>query len=203
MKKIIARTLIGMWIMGIFSPMAYSQPKEDLIKKEAKAEVAADSDRYIIGSEDVLYIHVWKEEALSKTITVRIDGKISLPLIEEIQAAGLTPLQLKDVLTQRFNEFVDVPNVSVMVMEANSFKVFISGQIKKPGVYRLRNETSLIQIISLAEGFTEWANQKEIIIIRKEKDHEKRISVNYKKIISGEDLGSNILLKSGDTIIIP
>jgi polysaccharide biosynthesis/export protein len=203
MKKIIARILIGMWIIGIFIPMAYSQPKEDLRKKEAKAEVAADSDQYIIGSEDILYIYVWKEEALSKTITVRIDGKISLPLIEEIQAAGLTPLQLKEVLTQRFNEFVDSPNVSVMVMEANSFKVFISGQIKKPGVYRLRNETSLLQIISLAEGFTEWANQKEIIIIRKEKDRERRIILNYKKIISGEDLGSNILLKSGDTIIIP
>ena len=189
--------------MGMNIPLIHGQPKETLAAKQAKAEVTADSDQYVIGAEDVLYIHVWKEEALSKTITVRIDGKISLPLIDEIQAAGLTPLQLRDLLTKRFNDYIDSPNVSVMVMEANSFKVFISGQVKKPGVYRLRNETTLVQIISLAEGFTEWANQKEIVIIRKEKGQEKRLVVNYKKIISGDDLGANLLLKSGDTIIIP
>ncbi len=205
MKKLFSLIFLITCLIGLcFSTGdAQQKDKEALLKKQGQAEVAPDSDQYIIGSEDVLYINVWKEEPLSKTITVRMDGKISLPLIDDIQAAGLTPLQLKEVLTKRFNEFVDSPNVSVMVMEANSFKVFISGQIKKPGVYRLRNETSLVQIISLAEGFTEWADQKEIIIIRKEKGREKRMRVNYKKIISGDDLDSNILLKSGDTIIIP
>ncbi|MFH0789651.1 MAG: polysaccharide biosynthesis/export family protein [Pseudomonadota bacterium] len=205
MKKLFSLIFLITCMIGLCIPTVDAQQKdqEALLKKQGQAEVAPNSDQYIIGAEDVLYIHVWKEEPLSKTITVRMDGKISLPLIDEIQAAGLTPLQLREVLTKRFSEFVDSPNVSVMVMEANSFKVFISGQIKKPGVYRLRNETSLLQIISLAEGFTEWADQKEIIIIRKEKGREKRMSVNYKKIISGEDLNSNILLKSGDTIIIP
>ena len=90
-----------------------------------------------------------------------------------------------------------------MVMEANSFKVYVSGQVRTPGVYRLRSETSVAQIIPMAGGFTEWANQKKILIIRKENGKEKRITVNYKKIMEGDDSGSNITLKSGDTIIVP
>jgi polysaccharide export outer membrane protein len=179
------------------------ESKDALLQKQSQAEVAADSNVYVIGPEDVLYIHVWKEENLSKTGLVRSDGKISLPLVDEIQAAGLTPLQLKELLMQRLKEFVDIPNISVMVMEANSFKVYISGQIKNPGVYRLRSETSLLQIIPMAGGFTDWANQKKILIIRKENGEEKRITVNYKKIVKGDDKSSNIILKSGDTIIVP
>lgn len=195
--------LLGALVFAVCAPIAHSQQKEVVFKNQVRAEAGIDNNQYIIGAEDVLYIHIWKEEALSKTVPVRIDGKISLPLVDEIQAAGLTPLQLRDVLAQRFKEFVDSPNVSVMVMEANSHKAFITGQIKNPGVYRLRTETSILQIISLAGGFTEWANQNEIIILRKEKGQEKRIIVHYKKIISGEDLSLNILLKSGDTVIIP
>ena len=104
---------------------------------------------------------------------------------------------------KKLKEFVDIPNISVMVMEANSFKVYISGQIKNPGVYRLRSETSLLQIIPMAGGFTDWANQKKILIIRKENGKEKRIIVNYKKIMKGDDPRSNIILKAGDTIIVP
>jgi polysaccharide export outer membrane protein len=204
MKKLITVGIIGIVIFYITASTTYSQTdKEVLLKKQSQAEVPADSTNYIIGSEDVLYIHVWKEEHLSRTVPVRIDGKISLPLVDEIQAAGLTPLELKELLMQRLKEFVDIPNISVMVMEANSFKVYISGQVRNPGVYRLRSETSLLQIIPMAGGFTEWANQKKILIIRKGNGKEKRITVNYKKIVKGDDPSSNIILKSGDTIIIP
>lgn len=204
MKKLITVGIIGIVIFYITASTTYSQTdKEVLLKKQSQAEVPADSTSYIIGSEDVLYIHVWKEEHLSRTVPVRIDGKISLPLVDEIQAAGLTPLQLKELLMQRLKEFVDIPNISVIVMEANSFKVYISGQVRNPGVYRLRSETSLLQIIPIAGGFTEWANQKKILIIRKGNGKEKRITVNYKKIVKGDDPSSNIILKSGDTIIIP
>jgi polysaccharide export outer membrane protein len=203
-KLLISIGIVGLWLISIFVPVAFSQEdKEVLSKKQAQAEVAADSDRYVIGSEDVLYIHVWKEETLSKTVSVRSDGKISMPLIDEIQAAGLTPLQLKEILAQRLKEFLETPNVTVVVMEANSFKVYISGQIKSPGVYRLRSETTLAQIISIAGGLGEWANPSKIIIIRKENGKEKRFTINYKKIVKGEDLNSNILLKTGDTIIVP
>jgi polysaccharide export outer membrane protein len=126
-----------------------------------------------------------------------------MPLIDEIQAAGLTPLKLKEILTERLKEFVGIPTVTVIVMEANSFKIYISGQVKTPGVYRLRSETTLAQILSVAGGLGEWANQSKIIVIRKENGKEKRFTINYKKIIKGEDLDSNILLKAGDTIIVP
>jgi len=207
MKKLMSFGIIGIGLLLIGHSLAFSQTekaeKETLLKKQAQAEVVADSENYIIGSEDILYIHIWKEEHLSRTVPVRRDGIISLPLVDEIKAEGLTPLQLKEILAQRFKEFIGDPNITVMVMEANSFKVYLSGQIRNPGVYRLRSETSLLQIISMAGGFTDWANQKKILIIRKEGGKEKRITVNYKKIVKGEDPGSNIILKAGDTIIVP
>ena len=197
--------IIGVtWALAVaFFPLAaYPQGgKEALSRKQAQAEVLADTSKYVIGPEDVLYIHVWKEEALSRTVPVRMDGKISLPLIDEIQAAGLTPLQLKENLIKRFREFVDVPNVSVIVMEANSFKVFVSGEVKTPGVVRLRSETSILQIIPMVGGFTEWANPKKILVIRKEWGKEKRLRVNYKRIVAGED--PNFVMRSGDTVIVP
>ncbi len=169
----------------------------------AQGEIKADSDQYVIGPEDVLYIHVWKEEALTRTVPVRMDGKISLPLIDEVQAAGLTPLQLKERIVQSLKTFVDNPTVSVVVTEANSFKVFVSGEVKTPGVYRIRSETTLVQVIPMAGGFTEWANQKKILIIRKEDGKEKRITVNYKKILSGADTSANMIMKPGDTVVVP
>jgi len=196
--------MIGLLILLLSASSVYSQTeKEMVLKKQAQAEVAADSDQYVIGPEDVLYIHVWREDALSRTLPVRVDGNISLPLIHEVKAAGLTPLKLKESLTERFKEFIENPNVSVTVMEANSFKVYVSGQVKTPGVYRLRSETTLLQVIPIAGGFTEWANQKKILIIRKENGKEKRIIVNYKKILKGDALDSNIVLKGGDTIVVP
>jgi polysaccharide export outer membrane protein len=198
-----AMTVAVFWTLLVsFSPAASeAQTEKALSQKQAQAEVAADSNQYVIGPEDSLYIHVWKEETLSRTVPVRIDGKISLPLIDEIQAAGLTPLQLKENLIKRFKDFVDIPNVSVIVMEANSFKVFVSGYVKTPGVVRLRSETSLLQLIPMVGGFTEWANQRKVLVIRKEEGKEKRITVNYKKIVSGDE--PNLVLKSGDTIIVP
>ena len=192
----------GMALLLLLPLAAYAQgEKGALSQKQAQGEVIADSSQYVIGPEDTLYVHVWKEETLSRTVPVRIDGKISLPLIDEIQAAGLTPLQLKENLIKRFRDFVDIPNVSVIVMEANSFKVFVSGQVKLPGVIRLRSETSILQLIPMVGGFTEWANEKKVLVIRKEGGQEKRITINYKRIVSGKD--PNFIVRSGDTIIVP
>ena len=162
--------------------------------------IAADSDQYIIGPEDVLLIYVWREEAFTRTLPVRIDGKISLPLLDDIQAAGLTPLQLKETLAEKLKAFVDNPTVTVTVMEANSFKVYVSGEVTKPGVYSLRSDITLVKLLIMAGGFTEWANQKNILIITKDKGAEKRITANYKKIIEGED--PDIVIKRGDTVIV-
>ena len=204
MKKLLSFGGMGIFLLLIIANMAYPQAdKEILSRKEAQAEIGTDNDQYVIGAEDVLSIHVWKEDAFTRTIPVRMDGKISLPLVQEIKAAGLTPLQLKEVLTRRLKEFIENPVVSVTVTEANSYKVYVSGQVKTPGVYRLRSETSVAQIIPMAGGFTDWANQKKILIIRNENGREKRMTVNYKKIMRGSDPDSNVILKTGDTIIVP
>jgi polysaccharide export outer membrane protein len=192
----------GMALLLLLPLTAYAQgEKEAPSQKQPQGEVIADSSQYVIGPEDILYVHVWKEETLSRTVPVRIDGKISLPLVDEVAAAGLTPLQLKENLIKRFRDFVDIPNVSVIVMEANSFKVFVSGQVRTPGVIRLRSETSILQLIPMVGGFTEWANEKKVLVIRKEGGQEKRITINYKRIVDGKD--PNFIVKSGDTIIIP
>jgi polysaccharide export outer membrane protein len=204
MKRLLSIGSIGTLILLVTTNMAYPQAdREILSRKETAAEVAVDGDQYVIGPEDVLYIHVWKEDALTRTVPVRMDGKISLPLIQEVKAAGLTPLQLKEVLMRRFKEFIENPIVSVTVTEANSFKVYVTGLVKTPGVYRLRSETNVVQMISLAGGFTDWANPKKIMVVRKEEGREKRIMINYKRIMAGKDLDSNIILKAGDTIIVP
>lgn len=166
-------------------------------------EIAADSDQYIIGPEDVLLIHVWREETLTRAVTVRIDGKISHPLVDEIQAVGLTPLQLKKVVIEKIKKYVDEPVVSIIVMEANSFKVFVSGQVRSQGVYRLRKETTILELIPMVGGFTDWADQKKILIIRKEDGKEKRIIVNYKKIVKGDKSADNVILRAGDIVIVP
>jgi polysaccharide biosynthesis/export protein len=202
----------GLFIILIISSFVIAQgsviaqnEKEVSAKSTAPAPlpVPPDSDKYLIGPEDVLFIQVWKEDQLSQAVMVRADGKISLPLIDEIQAAGLTPLRLKEVLTQKFKQFVETPIVTVMVRDAKSFKVYIGGQVAKPGVYTLVEEITFLQLVPMAGGFTEWANQRKILLVRKEGGKEKRITINYKKIISGEDLSNNVVLKPGDTIIVP
>ena len=204
MKRLLSFVSTAAFLLLVITSMAYPQAdKEILSKKEAQAEMAVDGDQYIIGPEDVLYVHVWKEEALTRTVPVRMDGKISLPLIQEVKAAGLTPLQLKEVLMRKFKEFIENPIVSVTVVEINSFKVYVIGQVRSPGIQRLRSETTVSQIIVMAGGFTEWANQKKIVVVRKENGREKRITVNYKRIMAGKDLDSNIILKAGDTVVVP
>jgi len=170
-------------------------------KEVVKGEMPADTDSYVIGPEDVLFIHVWREELLTRQVPVRMDGKISLPVVNDVQAAGLTPLQLKETLTKRLKEFVDNPEVSVIVMEANSYKVFVSGEVRTPGVYRLRAETTILEVIPMAGGFTEWADKSDITIISKENGKEKRIRANYNRIVKGKDPA--VKLKAGDVIVVP
>jgi len=201
MKK--ALTAVFLLTLALFimaSSIVHAQQRNavDPVNK-VQGAVAADNNQYIIGPEDVLLIYVWREEAFTKTLP-RIDGKISLPLLDDIQAAGLTPLQLKEALVNKLKAFVENPHVTVTVMEANSFKVYVSGEVKLPGVQRIRSEMTLVNLIILAGGFTEWANQKKILIITKEKGVEKRITANYQKILDGEE--PDILIKRGDTVIV-
>lgn len=204
MNRVVPILCLALSLMTAIPEMSRAQPdREILLQKQAQSEIGTDNPHYVIGSEDVLYIHVWREEPLSRTVPVRWDGYISLPLIHEVKAAGLTPLQLKEEITRKLKEFIESPNVSVIVMEANSYKVYVSGQVRNPGVVRLRSETTLLQLIPMVGGFTDWADQKKILIIRKEDGKEKRYIVNYKKLVKGEALETNLVLKAGDTIIVP
>ncbi len=199
----IAIAVIFAFVTGLYGS-AYSQERKEPPSPQpggTQADIVSSS--YVIGPEDVLSIHVWREDALSRTVPVRMDGKITLPLVDDIQAAGQTPQQLKEILTEKLKKFIDNPNVSVMVMEANSFKVYVSGQVRTPGVVLLRRETTIMQLIPMVGGFTEWADQKKIVVVRNESGKEKRITVNYKKISKGEALETNVVLKAGDIIIVP
>jgi polysaccharide biosynthesis/export protein len=202
MKKALAVFLLTAWVLSITvsSIVCAQDGKAADPAGKVQGAIATDSDQYIIGPEDVLLIYVWREEAFTKTLPVRTDGKISLPLLDDIQAAGLTSLQLKEALTDKLKDFVESPIVTVTVMEANSFKVYVSGEVKQPGVQRIRSEITLVKLIIMAGGFTEWANQKKILIITKEKGAEKRITANYKKIVEGEE--PDIVIKRGDTVIV-
>ncbi len=203
MKRYVYVGIIAALVFCTSALIANAQADEEtLLKTDPQAQAVVDTQTYVIGAEDVLYIHVWKEDALSKTLPVRMDGNISLPLIHQVKAAGLTPPQLEEVLIRRLKEFYEAPNVSVTVMEANSYKVYISGQVKTPGVYKLRSEMTILQVVPMAGGFTEWAKQTKILVIRKENDKENRLTVNYKKALKGVP-GSNLVLRPGDNIIVP
>jgi polysaccharide export outer membrane protein len=203
MARLVCARIIGSLVFFMIPLIVYAQTgKEVGFKRELQAEGVADRDHYVIGPEDVLSIHVWKEDALSRSVPVRMDGNISLPLIHEMKAAGLTPLQLEEAITEKLKGFYENPNVSVTVMETNSFNVYISGEVRTPGVYRLGEETTILQIIPMAGGFTEWAKENKILIIRKENGREKRFTVDYKKAMKGDDPSSNVVLKPGDTIIV-
>ncbi len=203
MKRLVYSGLIASIVLWMSAIIACAQPdKNAALKEDPVTKSMVDKGSYVIGPEDVLYIHVWKEEALSRTLPVRMDGNISLPLIHQIGAAGLTPLQLEDVIVEKLKGYYENPNVSVTVMETNSFKVYVTGEVRTPGVYKLRSETTLLQIIPMAGGFGEWAKKTKILVIRNENGKETRITVNYKKAVKG-DPNSNLVLKSGDTIIVP
>jgi polysaccharide export outer membrane protein len=204
-RGIMQKVLTGFFLMALALCVAAAPSLAQEVKaadpvKKAQGDVAADSDQYIIGPEDVLHIYVWREETLTKTVPVRMDGKISLPLVDDVQAAGLTPLQLKNRLAEQLKGFVDNPTVTVTVIEANSFKVFVSGEVKTPGIHRIRSEVTLVKLITLVGGFTEWANKRKILIITHEKGAEKRITVNYNRIIDGDE--PDIVIKRGDIVIV-
>jgi polysaccharide export outer membrane protein len=201
MKKRLLACFVIVFIFSMAAAYSYAQETKTTDPLQtAQPDIAADSDSYVIGPEDVIHIYVWKEESLTKTVPVRMDGKISLPLVDDIQAAGFTPLQLKGVLLEKLKAYIANPTISVTVLEANSFKVYVSGEVRQPGVQRIRTEITLVKLMAMAGGFTEWANKKKILILRKEGGADQRITVNYNRIIEGKD--PDIVINRGDTIIV-
>jgi polysaccharide export outer membrane protein len=158
---------------------------------------------YVIGAQDVINISVWKEPELSLQIPVRPDGKISLPLIRDIEAAGLTPLQLAADITARLKQYVADPQVTVIVAEIRSRRFYVLGEVPRPGAFPLLPHMTVLQAISTAGGFNQFANVSKIYVLRAEDGKQLKFPFNYKKVIAGRNAEQNIELKSGDTIVVP
>lgn len=159
---------------------------------------------FVIGNDDVLAINVWKETEISRSIVVRSDGKISLPLVGEVVAAGETPLQLEQVITDRLKNYITDPQVTVIVQQINSEKFNILGQVGKPGAYPLTATTTIVDAIATAGGFKDFAKKKGIYILRRDAaGTESRIGFNYQDFIKGKNTGQNITIQPHDTIIVP
>lgn len=164
---------------------------------------AAQKATYIIGPEDVLQIHVWKHPNLSVTVPVRSDGKISMPLVNDIDAAGLSAQELRSNISEKLEKYIESPTVSVMLESINSLKLSVSGNVNTPGVYKIGPEISLVDALSLAGGLKDFADTENIRIIRKVNGIDKIYSVNYNLILSGKDIKQNIMLYPSDSVIVP
>lgn len=158
---------------------------------------------YTIGPEDVLAITVWKNEAMSRVVSVRPDGMISLPLVDDVQAAGLTPMQLRDVLAKKLAEYIPNPEVSVLVNDVRSFKVSVMGEVAKPGRYELKSWTTVVDVLAQAGGFNQFSARSRIVILRPNGKTMKRIPFNYNKVVSSGGEEENFYLQPGDIVLVP
>jgi len=170
--------------------------------KTASPEGAAGV--YRIGAGDILQVHVWKEaEASMPAVVVRSDGKISLPIIKEIEVIGLTPAELETLLTERFSRFINGPEVTVLVKEVHSEKIYLVGGVKKEGPIRLQASMTVLQALAEAGGLTDYAKKKKIYVLRTENGRQVRLPFNYESVIKGENMAQNVVVQPGDTIVVP
>lgn len=164
--------------------------------------VPVDPNTYVIGAEDALHVAVWKENDLTATIPVRPDGMISLPLLNDVQAAGLTPMQLAASITEKLKKYVSDPRVTVVVTAMNSRRVYVLGEVLHTGPMALTPNMTILQALAQA-GFSQFANTKGIYVLRVENGKQQKLAFNYKQAIKGESMEQNIVLKPGDTIVVP
>jgi len=160
------------------------------------------STDYTIGPDDVLGIVFWRDADMTQDVTVRPDGNITLPLIRDIQAAGLKPEQLREIITKAAAKFIADPNVTVVVRQINSRNVFITGQVARPGPYPVSGQMTVLHLIAIAGGLTEFANDKDIRINRFEGGQTKSLKFNYREVAEGKKLEQNVVLKPGDTVMV-
>jgi len=175
------------------------QPAES--SKSDTNTILAGSD-YVIGPEDVLHVAVWKEADLTVTLPVRPDGKISLPLLNDVQAAGLTPTQLADSLTEKLKKYVASPRVTVVVTQINSKRIYLVGEVSHTGAVPMLPNMTVLQALS-SSGMTQFANTKKIYVLRMQNGKQQKLPVNYRKLVKGEQMEQNYILQPGDTIVVP
>jgi polysaccharide biosynthesis/export protein len=170
---------------------------------EATVQGVAVPADYVIGPDDVLQVVFWQEKDLSAEVVVRPDGRISLPLINEVQASGTTPAQLRTAIMQAASRFVTDPSLTIFVKTINSRKVFVMGMVTKPGPYPLNDSMTILQMLATAGGLAEYAKANEIVVMRTEQGQTKSFKFNYNDVRKGKNLQQNIALRPGDTIVVP
>ena len=190
-------------IKSASSKVLTAENKNISSEPEKLGKPATEDSNYSIGPEDVLTIDVWKEPEISRTVPVRRDGKISLPLVNDLQAAGLTPTQLSAEIVAKLRATVINPHVTVIVTQMSSQRIYILGQVVRGGAYPLVPNMTAVQALSIAGGFTPFAKLKKIYVTRTENGQNKTFPINYKDVISGHNSQQNIQLKPGDTIVVP
>ena len=163
---------------------------------------AAAGSSYVIGADDTLHVSVWKEPDLTATLPVRPDGMISLPLLNDVQAAGLTPMQLAALLTERLKKYLSDPRVTVVVTQINSQRVYLTGEVLHTGAIPMTPNMTVLQALSSA-GFTQFANLKSIYVLRTENGKQQKFPIKYKQLVKGNGMDKNIVLRPGDTIVVP
>jgi polysaccharide export outer membrane protein len=194
-------------------PATSTEPPKDVAAAAAQP-AAADTlpprvaqvrpDSYIIGTEDVLVINVWKEPEMSRTVPVRPDGMISLPLLGEIKAKGLTPVQLEDQISDLLKKIMSDPQVTVIVTQVNSLTFNIMGQVMRPGYFPINRPLTILDAIAFCGGFRDFAKQKKIYVLRTGPDgKQQRFNFNYKEVIKGKNMAQNIQLKPRDILVVP
>jgi len=207
-------TLLALMSIGTFAqsdsssqppaPHAPAGDKQAGAKQGQGSQGTHSDSSYVIGANDVLAINVWKEPDISRSVPVRSDGKISLPLVGELTASGQTPLQLEQEITKRLQNYISEPEVTVIVTDSKSQRVNIMGMVTKPGAYLLTSATTVLDAIAMAGGFKDFAKQKSIYVLRQAPDGtQKRIPFNYKEVIKGQNPEQNIRLQAGDTLVVP
>jgi polysaccharide export outer membrane protein len=186
------------------APAAPAPSRAPRIAPVVRSASAVDmSKEYLIGPEDVLDITVWKNcPDLCRTVPVRPDGKMSLPLVNDVQAAGLTPMDLRQHLTEQLAEYLPSPEVSVIVREVHNFKVAVVGSVKMPGDYEIKSQATVLELLARAQGLTEFANRDRIVILRQNGSATTRIPFNYRKVAEGNDQ-DNFYVRAGDIIVVP
>jgi len=189
-------TAAGAGVARAQSPAPAAKPPS------VETDGAVNVEEYRIGPEDVLQISVWKNDNMSRTVSVRPDGMISLPLLNDVQAAGLTPPELRKLLIKRLTEYMPDPDVSVIVQEVRFFKVSVIGEVAKPGRFELKSRTTVLDVLAQAGGFKDFASRAKIVVLRPEGNTMKRISFNYNKAIS-DGQAENFYLRPGDIVVVP
>jgi polysaccharide export outer membrane protein len=198
-------TMSGLVIAGLVVLAGLTKAGQGQKTKADKSqpEAAAADASYVIGPEDVLEIDVWKEKEISSTVPVRPDGKISLPLLNDVRAAGLTPMQLQTGIRDGLKKFISDPQVTVIVTQVNSRKIFVLGEVARPGTFPMLPNMTVLQALSTAGGFTQFAKEKGVYVLRTENGHQITLPFNYKEVVRGKSPAQNIELKPGDTIVVP